>query len=281
MPQENNEKFDVGFLLFDISPFLYIGYNGALAILKDPHHNFIVHKSKDLVRSKVLQCMSFAEQECRTIFPVYCYDGFPQWKKEMFEEYKKDRPQMIDPQVKSILKSYLKTFPGLHLYNSQEEADDMICTAKEKLKKKFNITKESNVQFYIFSSDNDLMQLTDSKTIQYSPYKEGQVKDSRYLAEKFNGLESFKKVVLHKICFGDSSDRIEGIFKGKRRGPIVAELNKVKNYNEFYDLDIVKPFAERAHELENIIRLKKDCIIEKKKFVPFDDSLGDHLYFSI
>lgn len=263
--------YDKGYLLFDASPFLYIGYNASLYMLKSETHPFFLEKTKQIIQSKVMQCLDYAEMQCNEILPVFCYDGFPQWKQELQKGTYKENRSPLSSKYKSILKAEMKKYPGLHFYNKDEEADDLICTVKQKLIKKFGITKESNVQFYIFTRDNDLLQLCDSKTVLYDPAKDVGLKDERYLEQKF-GITNFKKLVLYKICFGDPSDNIVGIFKGKRRKPILEMINSVKNYSEFYANELVLPQIDEAKRLEKVIHLKKDCELSTKIFNDFNSS---------
>lgn len=259
----------VGFALFDVSPFIYIGYNAAVYIVKNGDKEKIISVSKGLIENKIVQCYKFAGQTVDKIVPFFVYDGYAKWKNDLQGGTYKEGRTHIDPEIKSTLFDFIKTFGGYHLKNEEQEADDVLCSVKQKIISKLNKDEIQNCQFFIFTRDNDLLQLCDSKTIIYDPVKDGGVKDISYLKEKF-GITNFKKIVLYKICFGDSSDKIDGIFKGRRRKPILAYIDEIKSYKDFYNWSEVKPLVEQAKRLESIIKLKSDCDFNKK-FVDFTD----------
>lgn len=269
------QKTKVEVLLFDVSPFYYMAYYGALFVMqKAPGRNItqeidpvaLMDVTKNILISKIRSC--FEMFEGKPIIPVFCYDGFPVHKQQLEKEYKAGRTTNVPAGFKKDLRSIVRLFPGFHLYNKEEEADDLIATIKAKLKECENI----DPTFYIFSKDNDLLQLCDYRTCFYDPANNKGYRNREYLKEKFNGISNFKHIILHKICFGDSSDNIEGIFKGKRRKAIVEAFSGFKSFKEFLTSDLIEneELYYKAKELYYMIHLKEN--LEYSSVLNEDDS---------
>ena len=257
---EQKNKVDV--LLFDVSPFYYIAYYGAYYILskQEPWK-----KPEELDQYKLMDLTTrFLYSKFENIFynyivkeciPLYIYDGVPQRKLELLKNhYKEGRTQRIPKETKQELKKYLAGFPGYHISNPEEEADDLIATLRYNIK----LDSSFNKNFIIYSKDNDLLQLADWQTTVIDPTNQGGVKNRVYLAKKFDGLQDYKQVILHKICFGDASDNIEGIFKGKRRKPIIEEIKKMETFKQFLTWLGDKALIQKAIDLASVIKLKED-----------------------
>lgn len=265
---ENNPSL----LLFDVSPFLYIGYWGAVFMLRDKAsisdeakvtsiaNNIIVGKIKNILQGF----------ENHPVIPVFVYDGFPQRKMEILKTYKDDRTQRITREVKKSLISTVKLFPGFHVINRDEEADDLIATI---LKKYRSSQYFYYINSFIYTRDNDLLQLANYKTFVIDPAKEGRTKDREYLSQKFDGITNFKHIILHKICFGDPSDNITGIFKGRRRKPIIEQFQTCSKFSEFLNLDIVQERKKQAIDLFNLIKLREN--LEYDEVFNADQSILD------
>lgn len=251
-------------LLFDVSPFLYMSYYGA------SYNSGSEQNSEDLTKlsricnnillGKIRAC--FEMYEGHPIIPIFCYDGLHSIakKKEFVGEYKEGRTG-LPKEVKTGMINIVKLFPGYHIKNNEEEADDLVATAKQELKDKYG----EFVEFVIFSKDNDLLQLCDYRTDFYDPAKDKGIRGRCYLMEKFNNITNFKHIILHKVCFGDSSDNIEGVFKGRRRAQIVEEIKKSLRFSEFLQSPIFEnnDVIQKAKELFHIIKLKKDVPYNK------------------
>ena len=257
---EPKNKVDV--LLFDVSPFYYIAYYGAYYVLskREPWK-----KPEELDQYKLMDLTTrFLYSKFENIFynyivkeclPLYVYDGVPQRKLELLKNhYKEGRTQRIPKEIKQELKKYLAGFPGYHVSNPEEEADDLIATLRYNIK----LDNSFNKNFIIYSRDNDLLQLADWQTTVIDPANQGGVKDRAYLTKKFDGLQDYKQVILHKICFGDASDNIEGIFKGKRRKPIIEEIKKMETFKQFLTWLGDKALIQKAIDLASVIKLKED-----------------------
>ena len=257
----------VNILLFDVSPFIYIAYYGTVYALKGPREETnearIFPIASNMLISRIRSC--FEMFDGLPILPIFCYDGSVAKKKNLVKNYKEGRTHSMSKDLRNNLLNIVKQFPGLHITNQEEEADDLFATMKEQY-------KDKDCNFFIFSKDNDLLQLCDYRTIFYDPALKGGIRDRKYLIDKFNGIKDFKKIILHKICFGDSSDNIEGIFKGQRRQKIVEAFVNCLTFNDFLKLDIVKQgnLEEQAKNLYNIIKLRKNLDFEQK--IVKDDS---------
>ena len=265
---ENNPTL----LLFDVSPFLYIGYWGAVFMLKDrpsiSDEGKVTSVATNIIVGKIKNIMQGFED--KPIIPVFIYDGFPQRKLDILKSYKDDRTKRITKEVKKALISTVKLFPGFHVINKDEEADDLIATI-------LKIYRSSQYFYYInafiYTRDNDLMQLSNYKTFVVDPAKDGKLKDREYLSQKFDGITNFKHVILHKICFGDPSDNITGIFKGRRRKPIIEQFQTCSKFSEFLNLDIVQERKKQAIDLFNLIKLRDN--LEYDEVFNADQSMLD------
>lgn len=251
------DRKKVNILLFDVSPFLYIAYYGATFILKDPtsisDSAKVTSVSNNILIPRIRNIISTFEDEL--IIPVFCYDGVPWRKIELSKEYKNDRTMRLDPSVKKNLISTVRLFPGFHLKNDREEADDLINTVYRHFSERINIFN-IEPQFFVYTRDNDLMQMSNYRCTVIDPANKGGVKDREYLKKKFDGIENFKHIILHKICFGDPSDNITGIFKGCRRKPIIEQFSSCTNFRQFLELDILDGKQEEAIKLFQMIKLK-------------------------
>lgn len=245
-------------LLFDVSPFLYMAYYGATYILNNQadlnNENKLANVAENVLVGKIQACFNLVESE--NLLPIFCYDGRHNIakKKQINQNYKEGRSHPITKYIRERLMSTFKLFPGYHLINDNEEADDLIATLKSKVK------SHLDCDFHIFSKDNDLLQLCDYRTFFYDPAVNKGTRDREYLKEKFNGIDNFKQIILHKVCFGDSSDNIEGIFKGRRRKVIVDYLKKCLTFRDFLNTDLIDSdeLIQKAIDNYRIIKLKEN-----------------------
>jgi len=253
------------FLLYDVMPHVYASFHGAKKMCKiftdvitEAQMPQLMNMSKSLLLNKLRQASNHLEGK---IVPIFCYDGRPKRKLEKDKDYKANRVQVMPINIRQVLLNTVKNQQGFHLINKDEEADDLLATAKHKITKQFG--KDS--KFYIFSRDNDLLQLCDDNTVFVDAAGGwGNVKDKKYLMEKF-GLDNFKKVVLYKVCFGDPSDNITGIFKGKRKKPIIEKINSSKSVKEFINDSglVTSEMIPQIKNLMSMIRLRDNLPYEK------------------
>jgi 5'-3' exonuclease len=119
---------------------------------------------------------------------------------EVFDSLEEEDNSKIDQIVRLI--QYLKTLPIKVITFPKVEADDIIALLSQEL------TKESNSQVYIVSSDQDFLQLATDKIIIYRPIQK-EFYNANDVKNKFEVLaENF---ILYKVLLGDNSDKIPGI----------------------------------------------------------------------
>ena len=259
---QNNK---VSVLLFDVSPFLYMAYYGATSILNNQadlsDEDKICRVAGNILLGKIQSCFNLIPDNSY-VLPIFCYDGINSTvkKKQVNQNYKAGRTHPLTKKIRTYLMNMFKLYPGYHLINDEEEADDLLSSMKDKVKSNLE-----NCEFYIFSKDNDLLQLCDYRTCFFDPGSNGGFRDRKYLKEKFD-LENFKHIILYKVCFGDKSDNIEGIFKRKRHKPIIAKFNDCLIFKDFINLDILETSEQKlqAKDLYSIIKLKSNLIYEGK-----------------
>lgn len=257
--ENNNLKV----LLFDVSPFLYVAYFGATYILNNmadiSNDSKMGRVAGNILMGKIQNCFQLVSGQ--KVLPIFCYDGKNsiQKKKAVDENYKANRAHPITKAVRKELMDRVALFPGYHITNDNEEADDLIATCKNILK-----NKVEDCEFLIFSKDNDLLQLCDYRTSFFDPAQGKGARDREYLKEKFNGIDNFKHIILHKVCFGDKSDNIEGVFKGKRRKAIVDKIKTCSKFSQFLESEFFdsEELKEQAKDLYSIIRLKENLDFE-------------------
>ena len=139
-----------------------------------------------------------------THFAVIFDSARKNFRNEIYSEYKANRseaPEDLIPQFEYIRKSVLAfNLPSVELLNF--EADDLIATYSKQI-----INQGAKVT--IISSDKDLMQLYDPKSLRiYDPMKNKFINEEDIL-KKF-GVTS-KKVIDVQSLAGDSSDNIPGV----------------------------------------------------------------------
>ena len=158
----------------------------------------------------------------------------PTFRHEMFPAYKANRTKMPDDlgeQIPEIINMISKTGINL-LINEGYEADDIIATVVDKLK------KDSDLSIYIVTGDKDIMQLVNDRVFIYNPgnkFSGPIIYDEKKVYEKWN-------VPPEKICdllsiMGDSSDNIPGV-KGvgpKTASKLINDFNSVSNLIENVD----------------------------------------------
>jgi len=141
--------------------------------------------------------------------------GGTEKKRKLVEGYKvRDSELEFDPRpdLKKVLKKCLCSYVSC----KKEEADDVVATFCKKYKDK---------KITIVSTDKDFYQLLGMKnvTMHNLVKREFVYKEDR---EKTFGVNSWKKVVLHKALFGDSSDCIVTSAPNVNRGMVIPIINK-------------------------------------------------------
>jgi DNA polymerase-1 len=180
----------------------------------------------------------------------------PTFRKEIFEEYKIQRPKAPDELVSQIIEAHklfeafkIKIFeiPGL-------EADDLIGTMVK------NFKKVPDLKIVILTGDLDALQLVKNNKVVVETTKKGASETIIYneeaVKERYEGLlpsqlSDFKGLV------GDPSDNILGVpgIGPKTAIPLIKEYESLENFLENGQLD--KNYLK-------IIRFKEQALLSKK-----------------
>lgn len=200
-------------------------------------------------------------QDLKPDYIVATFDlSGPTFRHHAAESYKagrKENDANLDLQLQRSLDIF-KAF-GIPVYSLEGfEADDMIGTIVEKLK------KDKNTEIIIASGDMDTMQLIDDKKVQVYTLKKG-INDT-ILYDEAKVLERFgfepKKLVDYKGLRGDPSDNIVG----------------VKGIGEKGATELIKQFGTIEDIYKNIEKVKPDrlrnLLIENEEEALFSKTLA-------
>ncbi len=194
----------------------------------------------------------------------------PTFRKEIFEEYKIQRPKAPNELVSQIIEAHqlfgafrIKTFEA-----PKFDANDLIATAVEKFKKTLDL------KIVILTGDLDSLQLVEDDKVVAETFKKG-ISDTiiyneegvkqRYQGLTPNQISDFKGLV------GDPSDNIPGApgIGPKTAVPLIKEYKNLENYLENGQLDKnylkITKFKDQVLLSKNLVQLKCDA--------PFD--IGD------
>ena len=180
----------------------------------------------------------------------------PTFRKEIFYEYKIQRPKAPDELVSQIIEAHklfeafkIKTFevPGL-------EADDLIGTAVE------NFKKTPGLKIVILTGDLDILQLVENNKVVVETTKKGVSDTIIYneagVKERYEGL-SPNQVSDFKGLVGDPSDNIWGVpgIGPKTAIPLIKKYGSLENLLENGQLEKIYP---------KIIKFKEQALLSKK-----------------
>ena len=204
-----------------------------------------------------------------THFAVIFDSARKNFRNEIYSEYKANRseaPEDLIPQFEYIRKSVLAfNLPSVELLNF--EADDLIATYSKQI-----INQGAKVT--IISSDKDLMQLYDPKSLRiYDPMKNKFINEEDIL-KKF-GVTS-KKVIDVQSLAGDSSDNIPGV-------PGIGVKTAAELINQYGNLETLLKNVEKIKQnkrRQTLIDNKDKAILSKKLVtlkndVPVKDKLSN------
>ena len=187
---------------------------------------------------------------------ILCLDGYPKERRELCEKanipYKANRTKSsynikVDT---DLLCNLCSLVPNVYICEDEEmEADDLLFTMSRVM--------PQNNKFYIFTSDNDLLQsINDNTTIMkgfddFVDYHEYCTRET--LLKKFKATSPDHLPLFRALC-GDVSDNIKGIPRiPKEVAKIIAEsINSGDSYKDLSHLyDIVKPSQVKwLHKVE-------------------------------
>ncbi|PMP90451.1 MAG: DNA polymerase I [Desulfurella sp.] len=198
---------------------------------------------------------------------LICFDSKEKtFRKELFDEYKKQRPPIPDDLAIQIepTKEIIKAFGVKYLELAGFEADDIIATLANKFKKDFDVV--------IVTQDKDLFQLVDDNVFIFDPVK-NITYDYKKTIEKF-GVKPQQISDLLALA-GDSSDGIPGV---ENIGPKTA----VKLLTSYGDINSIIKNKDRLPQKikENIdeekLKLYKSLTILDKN-INFDNITIDSI----
>jgi DNA polymerase I len=187
-----------------------------------------------------------------------CFDVSRQtFRQKKFTEYKINRPPMPEglsgqiPLIKQVVSAY-----GIPIFEKEGyEADDLIAAMHKKAGAQgFCVT--------IISSDKDILQLVDARTVVFSPYKdEGVTYDVEKVRQRFGaGPERITDIM---ALMGDAVDNIPGV-------PGIGEKTAVGLIKQFGSLEELLSGLNRVKqeklrvslgEYRDRIRLNKELVM--------------------
>jgi DNA polymerase-1 len=176
----------------------------------------------------------------------------PNFRHEMYKEYKANRPPMPDDLAVQI--PYIKQIVEAHNIHTMEEqgveADDLIASAARKM-------AAAGHDVIVVSGDKDLLQLVGNNIVLWDPMKDV-VMDVGGIKKKYN-VEPGQLLDLFALM-GDKSDNIPGV---PGVGPKSAEklINEFGSLEELYNkIDSLK----KSKMKENLAQHKEDAYMSRK-----------------
>jgi len=161
------------------------------------------------------------------------------WRKNLMNNYKGNRPKQTDiftylhDIAKDFLPLFAKTNDCTYLQIKEREADDIIALCVFAIKKKY-----INDKINIITSDMDFLQLVEeNNNVKLFDANLKSKSDTKTLI----GFSYLKK----KIIYGDTSDNIEPIYKGKlstkRKEALLEKIKDIDNLDNidstYFDTD--------------------------------------------
>lgn len=202
--------------------------------------------------------------------PDYIFAAFdlpkPTYRHEVYADYKAGRKKSDDELVSQIKRAYAfyKAF-NIPVYELEGyEADDVLGTLAEKLKKDFDII--------IASGDMDTLQLVDEDKVRVYTLKKG-IKDTIiYNEDAVKERFGFDPVLLkdYKALRGDPSDNIIGV-------PGIGEKTATTLIKEFGSLENIYKTLEKSPEKFEKAGIKpriQNLLIENKEEAEFSKMLA-------
>ncbi|MEK7555574.1 MAG: 5'-3' exonuclease H3TH domain-containing protein [Patescibacteria group bacterium] len=219
-------------------------------------------------------------REQRFDFMVAFFDRpEPTFRKEAFDDYKAHRPKAPDELVSQIIEAHrlfesfhIKTFeiPGL-------EADDLIGTAAEKLK------KLPDLRIIILTGDLDTLQLVedDNDKVLVETLKKGVSETIIYNEAAIKERYGIKPSQLpdYKGLVGDASDNIPGV---PGIGPKTATLliNKYNNLENLLEKGGREKSYKKIFEFQDQALLSRNLSVIRRD-APLDLNIDDLKYLGL
>ncbi len=200
---------------------------------KDPYQNEEEFKTKlldkfkhylEVLRKKVPENSQF-------ILAFDAADG-KNWRKEFYPEYKSQRPQnkdvfiLMNDVFNTFIPKYKSEYPGIQIMKEEgKEADDLVA------RKVRQIQRNSEDEIHIIASDHDYLQLIE-------PRNSVHLRDMNFKDLSDNKSITGKNYLIQKIIYGDKSDNIQPMFKGRNSGNKKKELYERMIQNDLSEIRV-------------------------------------------
>jgi DNA polymerase-1 len=176
----------------------------------------------------------------------------PNFRHEMYSDYKANRPPMPDDLAVQI--PYIKKIVGAHNILTMEEqgveADDLIASAARKL-------AAAGYKVVVVSGDKDLLQLVGDDITFWEPMKDV-VMDSEGVKKKYNVYPD--RLLDFFALMGDKSDNIPGVpgIGPKSAEKLINEFGSLENLYENFDS------IKKSKMKENLAIHKDDAFLSRE-----------------
>ena len=203
-----------------------------------------------------------------TDFIVFALDSKESFRKELFKEYKANRPtppEDLTKQLEVAIK-WIEMMGFKTLTKQGFEADDVIATL-------MNFAKSQNIIGKMVSSDKDLYQLLDdNKIVLYDWVKRKTIGEAECI-EKFGVAP--KDFIDFQALIGDSSDNIPGV-------PGIGPKTASKLINEFKSLENLYENIDKVSNkrIKNLLLEHKDKAFISRELVKLRDDIFENLDLS-
>ncbi|MDY0212066.1 MAG: DNA polymerase I [Desulfuromonadaceae bacterium] len=203
-------------------------------------------------------------RECNPDEFIVVYDAKgPNFRHELYPEYKANRAKMPDDLVEQIplIKQVVAGFGFASLETPGYEADDIIATIVRHYRAK-------DLPVTIVSGDKDLLQLVSEKVIMLDTMKD-KVFDLAAVAERFGGGPEL--VVEVQSLAGDSSDNVPGVpgIGEKTARELITRFGSLENLLQNIDAvsgpkrrENLKEYAEQARLSRQLVTLTDDLELD-------------------
>lgn len=183
----------------------------------------------------------------------FMLDGYPKHRYEAFPGYKGDRVKkdgagtLLDEAIQM-----LRMVPGFWYSHPDAEADDIAATL---------VAENPTTEIRVVSSDkdlwafaSDLVTIVGNKSEQFTP---------PVIEEKI-GVPP-RKVAMHKIFFGDNSDKIPPVGSRIRKNKLIPLLMKAASVDQVYQMldgehDLSKNEVKKLHDGRSVAEMNAKVV---------------------
>ncbi len=256
----------------------------AYALLHRSYHampNFTTHNGRPSgALFGFIKMILKIKDELKPDYVLACFDRKEKtFRKEVYENYKANRSKTEDSLISQINEApKICEALNIPIYSiAGFEADDIIGTIVEKLKKNNFIFDNSKIEIFIASGDMDTMQLIDKENnVKVYTLKKSLGETIIYKYEDIEKKYGFKaeQIVDFKGLKGDSSDNIIGI-KGIGEKTATVLINAFESIENMYKIihEDINNFDKICKEIKITERVK-NLIIEGEEDAVFSKTLA-------